>query len=1766
MSINPVNFGKQVIDQFGRFLTSAYPITDDRLVSQVEDHIQESSEGQSLIHKGPYVHLNRPFKKGPLLEDNIGEKGLGLHPKVQSVFPFETLHKHQEDAIAAITTGRHTVMATGTGSGKTEAFLLPIFDYCFSLQDQGADDGVVAVLVYPMNALVNDQLERLRRMLAGTKITFGRYTGDTPYAPIDSSNRITQSRPYTEEEIANADRNIEELPIPWEECFSRKEIVERKPRILLTNYSQLELMLLRDKDLSLLRDAPMRFLVFDEVHTYTGGVGSEVACLIRRLKAVSGQAKDDIICIGTSATVQEAAPEESETWVDATEATRRFASRLFGIEEDDVVIVTEEFETATDTEKTSNTPPVPEDVQGLLQKIFDDTKELHLQDRIEDITPLVLEDAEILCGQEAPPRGNLKERLYALLASSSVVEKLESLLTYPRLLTEALAEMRKLRGREESSDEEITAEVLAYLLLGAMAEKDGEPLLRPKIHYFVQGLQGLSFSFHGEEGLELHFGPATSPASDDRTAFPLFTCRICGQHYGRIIASETRAVDLGTGGAGGLREVRIPGTFEVVKAPEEDVYFTDNLLNYESLEEQEAGRIYFVCPQCGFLHEDDYGRCLNDKCGSPGPLRKVTAFPGPLSKCYACNSSKTVTGTRSAEVGDVAMLAQFMLASMTEKRMQKLLIFADNRQDAAFQAGWMDERSKRFRLRHLLYQALHESPDKNWSLDDITEHLLGEAEAQEVLAFENREDEAKRIRWFLLEEFASPQQRRSSLEALALAEVTYEGLSDASSDSMFEKWSGIFSIEPGECVDIARAILNYYRLRGILSDEMLCREWGYTDPEFRKGLLGTVGMYVETYRPQAFVKKRTGGADWEKSYLKGWIAGNNRSAAQVMVGKAVDEKVASKANEFLDDLWKWFIAKKFIIPASLAQRRKGRVQRIQLSNKAFSINHQKLRISETDKRFACQSCKSVQHVALPSGVCYEYRCTSKLEPLGRDESDYAVVLYTQMALVPLKTFEHSAQVSKDKRQEVEREFKKEDGKYNCIVCTPTLELGVDIGQLEMVLLRNVPPTPANYAQRAGRAGRRHRIAVVFNYCRSMQHDRYFYNSPPEMISGSVRVPVFSMQNEPLVRKHVHSAVLTELRRICSEDEQAILAEVFPYYIWSYFAEKINGDKPRLKYFKEPPTTETLAEVISNHKDELLEALESAFTEVWPEEDRAVVFPDALDAYISEMPKELAVHFVVIFSQVRAYREWIRSLSKKELDEDVSLTYEEERQRRRVRYALTALEGENLENYSLSYLSKDGFFPGYSLQRASVIVSCIDPLIELSRPAVVALRELTPANKLYAAKHVFKAQRLNFTRLKARDSEFSPDVLMRSLLFEPELERVYQSRGEKTEGGAREKVQFRSIGMVDVGLEEEQAINDRSDVRFRVGFNILGMLGNRHHGGVGGGIGNIKYQYLRGEGITIVNLGPIRRDPERQFIGFPICSACGEMRSPWTSDAGLEKFGNEHQKRCGTGLNWLALHVDLESDALRLGPFQEAAEAINLMEGIKLGARMILDMGESELESFVETDSHGASYAVIYDPMPGGSGYLPLLLEYWVPISAASVDVLKKCECEKACYQCLLHFRNQQYHTVLDRNLAIDVVSSLSVEPGQQFDIPPSVDSASPKYGKDDSDDEVKFVKILEDRGFPLPPEQQYTVDLGGGTITTPDYAYPNKKVIVYIDGMSKKLHGDPQQAAEDTLQRAKARMLGYHVLEVAAQGLKDHVYTASKLEELAIYLGFGGGS
>ncbi len=557
----------------------------------------------------------------------------------------------------------------------------------------------------PVNALVNDQLERLRLLLAGTRITFGRYTGETDQRADDTIKRLDQPRPYTADErrkMAGDGKRAPERIIPWEECFTRDEIIRRRPNLLLTNYTMLEYMLLRDRDLELLRGAPLQFFVFDEVHTYTGALGSEVACLIRRLRAVANKEPDDVICIGTSATVTD----QRNSAIDGVNAIQTYCHRLFGVDKEKVELVTEQYADPVRPDDPY-TPPLPEDMGTLLTAILDTARASHLQDTVDDIPDTLLALAERLCGWSAPDADSNTLRLYRLLESNRVVWELSDWFRTPRLFDDAVQGLIRLgKGRQTVERDTLRQEMLAYLTLGALAFQDEEPLLRPKLHYFIQGYQGLKISFEAG-GPQLHVDGKGEETKADGTPFPLLLCRACGQHYVRLIADPEEATE---DGSPGHRVTRTPDPYEEPKGDSAWLTFTD-VLHTQFDDADRTATEQLVCRQCGAIHQASHGGpCLGCGALAEKALVLVLTWEGHMSQCPACGTydrggkdfrrTRTIIPARSRDVGDVTILSQSMLSAMPEEKLRKLLIFADNRQDAAFQAGWMEERGKRFRMRH----------------------------------------------------------------------------------------------------------------------------------------------------------------------------------------------------------------------------------------------------------------------------------------------------------------------------------------------------------------------------------------------------------------------------------------------------------------------------------------------------------------------------------------------------------------------------------------------------------------------------------------------------------------------------------------------------------------------------------------------------------------------------------------------------------------------------------------------------------------------------------------------------------------------------------------------------------------------------------------------------------------------------------------------------------------------------------------------------------
>jgi len=241
MALNPVQFAHSVCDEFLRYIFSAFPITDPDLARQAHENLKGHTSLDIPLVKGPFVSLSEAFAKGESVQ-GMADRGT-LHPIMPGLIGYPSMWLHQEQVLESVKAGQHVLVATGTGSGKTESFLYPIIDDLLRERDKGVYEGLTAILVYPMNALANDQLDRLRDMLGGTGITFAQWVGTTPSTegevgidrfPGSGRAAYLAARQQRRDEAQAQDRAVR-LLAPPEECCSEEDIRKRKPRILLTS-------------------------------------------------------------------------------------------------------------------------------------------------------------------------------------------------------------------------------------------------------------------------------------------------------------------------------------------------------------------------------------------------------------------------------------------------------------------------------------------------------------------------------------------------------------------------------------------------------------------------------------------------------------------------------------------------------------------------------------------------------------------------------------------------------------------------------------------------------------------------------------------------------------------------------------------------------------------------------------------------------------------------------------------------------------------------------------------------------------------------------------------------------------------------------------------------------------------------------------------------------------------------------------------------------------------------------------------------------------------------------------------------------------------------------------------------------------------------------------------------------------------------------------------------------------------------------------------
>lgn len=1780
MALNPIVFTEKVVRSFLRYQLTAYPFADERLLGQMRSLLSLDETRHSPLLRGPYISLSRPFRTGASIDSLITE-GI-FHPLMRQRIPAEITHLygHQEEAVRAIHAHKTTLVSTGTGSGKTECFLYPIVSRCLELRDASEPSGISAVLVYPMNALAEDQLGRLRGLLAGTGISFGMYVGKTPQYERDvagirlpaGSSRADYFAAMSKAQLENRGETV----YPSEEVCSREMMRAKgkQPRILLTNVKQLELLLTRQTDVELFAGARLDHLVFDEAHTFTGAQGAETACLIRRLRRFVGRSIDATTCIATSATIVDR---------DRPDAAHEFAERFFGVPSSSVATVGEAYEAASWIQ-TRTVSPASQDDDGVLLDVI-----------VKSVDDLINADASVraaftrFCG-EVLPGGDWSDALHTSLGQSEIVFQIEQALVAPRELSSLPDAIAPHIGRDISE-----AEILSWLALGAAARANGRPFLRPVVHGFIRGISGAVVSFDDSGNPILWLAAEdevkASPESPSAAHFPVTTCVTCGQHYFIAFLKDFRYTTRQPEGgeANGTHSVWEP--LAEVQGGNRVVLF-DRIVGADD-EEDTPDRTapMYLCRSCGAAHASAGSRCLH--CGATGSLivlhavRQKEENPGYLSSCVSCGTGGRRTGTlyreparmvRATNVADVHVLAQDIIQHAERKR---LLVFCDNRQDAAFQAGWMKDHARRFRLRALIAEALaagHSSiGDVALFLDDRLDKdvVLSRALAPEVWEVVRREgsggrhekERQKFLRIQVLREVTLSSKQSLGLEPWGRMKVEYEGLS--ASSSWIQQHSRVLRVPPELLRDGVAVLLDSLRRKHILFDperEIFSRFWQEGDQEIQAGYLPNFGG------PQGTKFKREPGD--KAQYVVQWWSDKGDTVIRLIArgwGVAPDQMEA-----FLESLFDDLVKHGLLRPVTLKSA-KGKA--LPGAAGLYQVDADRLRLIPSHGVYRCKSCRRRTTRQTPRARCPGWRCDGTLEYIPEDADNYDLQLLDQ-GYVLLRPEEHTAMVPHDERERLENLFKGDSEAVNTFICTPTLELGVDIGQLDSILMRNVPPLPANYWQRAGRAGRRHRMAVNLTYCRPVSHDRSYFNDPVKLLAGRVDPPAFNLRNSVMIAKHVHAAVITRLHQYArdttrSEIERSnvstLLESSIPQQVGAYLFE---DGALRTTPFDFTP----LANLLIANRTDLESYVQDVFAHGWPGADSDVVSPTALAGCVGGMVDSLEETIDRVRRRLRWAMDQIKRLNIIR-EKEGTLDPEEDSLFRRCDALVKRLKGvqkrsrREAEGYddsnTFGVLASEGFLPGYGLDTGSVLGTAEIPFYRtgalqfaLPRPAAVALREYVPGNLIYANGNRFVARRFH------RDID---EQRIEMPTFEVSTGR--QAVMPTTQLGASAGLDttiLQTISVCDVDLIHQSHISDEEELRFQLGVTIFGLELGHHSGGTAYSWGTQTMHHRRSVRFRQVNVGANVAINRFHRFGYPICTVCGQSVSPLSSDRQREEFSTQHSERCGREIVGVGFYTDVSADALSLPSCNDQNTAYSVLEAIRMAATQVLDMHTEDVQILVvgHVDRDQVE-GYLWDPMPGGSGLLDQMIARWSDIVARALDIVNTCpgSCEKSCVDCLQTFRNSFYHKFLDRHLVAERLTTW----GNQIVGAHQIVAVLPQTTANESAQPVntaerKLRKLLKAAGFPDGiRDEQIKLHSSIGS-TTPDVIYraefhdADEGVAIYLDGLSQALHGNAATATRDREIRDWLRNNGYEVIELSVVDLDDAASMQRVFRRLAGYL------
>ncbi len=1538
--LDPLEAAKEIEGSYKRYLKTLLAPRDDKLAAAFDAEV----DGSDLLAKGPILEMTPPYATGATCRELIAE-GV-LNPRFAALdspaLPLDQpLYIHQETAIRKFVAGRNLVVSTGTGSGKTESFLIPIINHLIAEQAEGhLSPGVRALLLYPMNALANDQLKRLRALLASVpEITFGRYTGETAEDLTTAEAKFFQTNPGTPR-----------LP---NELLSRQEMRAAPPHLLLTNYAMLEYLLIRPADIDLFDGAnpgTWRFIVMDEAHVYDGAQGTEVALLMRRLKQrVAPNAA--LQCIATSASLT------GSVRNDPRGEAMKFAANLFDAP----------FE-------YRDADPARQDLVEPVRKSHQSASDWRLSD-----DDLLAFRSGALSSTDLTPAGS---------DPAAALSREQSILALKDALSNGPMEVKELRERLWPDDPNSAEKLDALVELGSAAvDNSGHPVLSARYHYFVRATEGAFVSFN-DEGPRIFLGRHEVDAETGRAVFEFGTCNRCGAVHlaGERIHRDNHEFFIPSKKAdASVNWLVVADAQGEVLLDEDEVTLADEEIKPTKADPTARQ----LCVGCGALSGGKATKCSSPGCQG-GQLLNVREHPSAarvMSRCTECGAQMRQVVRRlrtdvnaAPAVVTTALYQQLPEATDEAAEMvgggRKLLMFSDSRQAAAFAAPYLDRTYTRMLERHYITEALHDSAVGSGDVTVKDLAILTREKASEAGHFAismGQVEITQAVNEWITGELMTLETRQS-LEGLGLMRIALNPRVPAHLRGLTA-----LGLTETESWSLLNELVKTVRHQGAITT------------------LERVDIKSERFAPRnTRVRMRSTGSNRAKQIISWSPSGTGTTNGRVTFLRKVLEAIDSPKSpeEILEGCWKIIEAAGFLVGES--DRALGQV---------FQADHSKLVVAEGTKSdwYQCDTCRLLTAFSVRS-VCPNSRCTGKLEaydiPDPATDNNHYRVVYQTMVEAPLTAKEHTAQWNAEEAAHIQREFI--SGKVNVLSCSTTFELGVDVGDLQSVVMRNMPPKTANYVQRAGRAGRRAAsAALVVTYANRSAHDLAKYQDPVSMIAGRMRIPWIPLDNPRIARRHAHSIALAAYFRHRAEQHDEKWKTAGAFFLPA--AENT------------PSAASGMADYLSPIPAEVDHALRTAL-------------PDSVHSEVGIHDGSWVGRLVELLeSAEKELTGDVRDIEKR-IEETVK-----ERQfglAKRLEDTKRTITGRDL----LGFLANRNILPKYGFPVDTVELNTLNAVdavgrkLELDRDLRLAIYDYAPGNQIVAGGKLWTSD-----GLRKRPGK---ELVRHPYRICPTCGRFEQGNNLNPDPlcpSCHEP--FKATGTLVIPEFGFVAASDARDV------GSAPPERNWHGGSYveshGDEIG--LYRWSSPNGLKVGARAGVRAwlaaVSDGNGEGFQLCQWCYWARPVERGSRRRKHHRPDNGAECDGPLERISLGHRYQSDVAEFTfdgvPYLRDFEAnwLSSLYALLEGASQALEISRDDIDGALSWTPEHQRSIVLFDTVPGGAGSARKIAENIELVMTVALARLNNCDCgpETSCYGCLRTYRNARFHEQLSRDAALQVL-------------------------------------------------------------------------------------------------------------------------------------------